>query len=188
MMGILGLLALGAFGTYYHFGMPQFFDQAKGRRTLVHTWDMRHYFPWPSTFPELRFDGLYLASLAAYIDNTPASRRRACRACTCATCATPRCAAGRVAEPVPGSGALFARALGRVQARHEVLLAHHGRRRLPRQHAGPRRQRHAGVDPAGLLHLHVRAGQRAVISLAGLIDPMLVLFLFFVVWRTFGCA
>jgi hypothetical protein len=71
VMGSLAVFAVTAFGTYYHFGMPQFFDQAKGRRTLVHTWDMRHYFPVAKYFRELRFDGLYVASLAAYIDNNP---------------------------------------------------------------------------------------------------------------------
>jgi hypothetical protein len=70
-LATLAFCAVTAFGTYYHFGMPQFFDQAKGRRTLVHTWDMRHYYPVAKYFRELRFDGLYLASLAAYIDNTP---------------------------------------------------------------------------------------------------------------------
>ena len=71
VLGTLAVCALTAFGTYYHFGMPQFMDQAKGRRTLVHTWDMRHYFPVAKYFRELRFDGLYVGSLAAYIDNNP---------------------------------------------------------------------------------------------------------------------
>ncbi len=71
MTGWLTAFAMLAIGCYYHFGMPQFWDQAKGRRTLVHTFDMRHYFPVAKYFPELRFDGLYLASLAAYLDNTP---------------------------------------------------------------------------------------------------------------------
>ncbi len=67
----LGLLAVLAFGCYYNFGMPQFRDEAKGRQTLVHPWDMRVYFPLVKYFRELRFDGLYLASLAAYVDNNP---------------------------------------------------------------------------------------------------------------------
>lgn len=67
----LGLLALVSVGAYYHFGMPQFRDNAKGRQTLVHPWDMRVYFPVAKYFDELRFDGLYLASVAAHIDNHP---------------------------------------------------------------------------------------------------------------------
>ena len=45
VLGTLAFCAVAAFATYYHFGSPQFFDEAKGRRTLVHTWTMRHDFP-----------------------------------------------------------------------------------------------------------------------------------------------
>lgn len=68
---MLGLLAVVAVASYYHFGMPQFRDNAKGRQTLVHPWDMRVYFPVAKYFEELRFDGLYLASVAAHLDNHP---------------------------------------------------------------------------------------------------------------------
>jgi hypothetical protein len=68
---MLGLLAVVSVGAYYHFGMPQFRDNAKGRQTLVHPWDMRVYFPVAKYFDELRFDGLYLASVAAHLDNHP---------------------------------------------------------------------------------------------------------------------
>lgn len=67
----LAILAVLAIGCFYHFGAPQFRDESKGRQTLVHPWDMRVYFPLVKYFPELRFDGLYLASLAAYLDNNP---------------------------------------------------------------------------------------------------------------------
>ena len=43
--GTLGVLAVLALGCYYHFGSAQFMDVAKGRLSLVHTWDMRNYFP-----------------------------------------------------------------------------------------------------------------------------------------------
>ena len=66
--GTLGVLAVLALGCYYHFGSDQFMDVAKGRLTIVHTWDMRNYFPTAKYFKELRFDGMYLASLAAYVD------------------------------------------------------------------------------------------------------------------------
>jgi len=64
------LSLVGAF-SYYHFGWPQFRDESKGRQTLVHPWDMRVYFPVAKYFHELQFDGLYLASVAAYLDNHP---------------------------------------------------------------------------------------------------------------------
>jgi hypothetical protein len=68
---ILGILAVAAVGCYYHFGALQFWDAAKGRRTFVHTFDMRHYQPIAKYFGELRFDGLYAGSMAAYLDLNP---------------------------------------------------------------------------------------------------------------------
>ncbi len=68
---ILGVMALLAVACYYHLGMPQFRDEAKGRPTFVHPWDMRVYFPLAKYFNELHFDGLYWASVAAYLDNNP---------------------------------------------------------------------------------------------------------------------
>ncbi len=64
----LGILAVLALACYYHFGAAQFLDVAKGRPSIVHTWDMRNYFPTVKYFEELRYDGVYLASLAAYVD------------------------------------------------------------------------------------------------------------------------
>ena len=72
--GALALLAFVAASSYYHFGWPQFRDEAKDRQTLVHPWDMRVYFPVAKYFSELKFDGLYLASVAAHLDNHPGMR------------------------------------------------------------------------------------------------------------------
>ncbi len=73
MTGVLAACAVLSVACYYHFGMPQFRDESKDRPTLVHPWDMRVYFPIAKYFDELRFDGLYLASVAAYMDNTGAT-------------------------------------------------------------------------------------------------------------------
>jgi len=69
--GLLALLALASVALFYDLGRPQFWNHAAGRPTFVHTPDMRVYFPVAKYFPELRFDGLYLASLAAYLDDAP---------------------------------------------------------------------------------------------------------------------
>ena len=67
----LVFLAVVSVGCYYHFGMPQFRDEAKGRTTLVHPWDMRNYFPVAKYFDEVRYDGVYLGSVAAHLANHP---------------------------------------------------------------------------------------------------------------------
>ncbi|MEO8214080.1 MAG: hypothetical protein ABI560_12840, partial [Myxococcales bacterium] len=67
----LVFLSVVSVGCYYHFGMPQFRDESKGRISFVHPWDMRNYFPVAKYFNELHFDGVYLASVAAHLDNHP---------------------------------------------------------------------------------------------------------------------
>jgi hypothetical protein len=180
--------AVTAFGTYYHFGMPQFFDQAKGRRTLVHTWDMRHYYPVAKYFPELRFDGLYVASLAAYIDNTPGF--------TAAQLSQVHLRDLRDAEM--RSGTDVAAELPKIRARFSPERWEEFKRDMKyfsdtmggQDYLGSM-QDHGGnatpvwILPAYFLFQYAPASEW-IISLAGLIDPVLVLFFFFVLWRTFG--
>jgi len=65
---LLAVLAVVAVGCYYHFGAAQFWNAKEGRRTYVHSYDMRHYFPVAKYFNELNFDGLYAGSFAAYLE------------------------------------------------------------------------------------------------------------------------
>jgi len=184
----LAFCAFTAFGTYYHFGMPQFFDQAKGRRTLVHTWDMRHYYPVAKYFRELRFDGLYLASLAAYIDNNPGFSD--------AQLAQVRLRDLRDAEIRTGTE--VAAELPKIRARFSPErweefkqdMKYFGDTMGGADYLGSM-QDHGGnatpvwILPAYFIFKYFPASE-TVISLAGLIDPVLVLFFFFVLWRTFG--
>ena len=187
-LATLVFCAVTAFGTYYHFGMPQFFDQAKGRRTLVHTWDMRHYYPVAKYFRELRFDGLYVASLAAYIDNTPGF--------TAAQLSQVHLRDLRDAEM--RSGTDVAAELPKIRARFSPERWEEFKRDMKyfsdtmggQDYLGSM-QDHGGnatpvwILPAYFLFQYAPASEW-IISLAGLIDPVLVLFFFFVLWRTFG--
>ncbi|HEY5285076.1 MAG TPA: hypothetical protein VIM14_19945, partial [Polyangia bacterium] len=187
-LATLVFCAVTAFGTYYHFGMPQFFDQAKGRRTLVHTWDMRHYYPVAKYFRELRFDGLYLASLAAYIDNNPGF--------TEAQLGQVHLRDLRDAEM--RSGTEVAAELPKIRARFSPERWEEFKRDMKyfadtmggQDYLGSM-QDHGGnatpvwIVPAYFIFKSFPASEW-IISLAGLIDPVLVLFLFFVIWRTFG--
>lgn len=71
-LALSGILAMGSF---YNLGHLQFPDHEKDRQTFVHTFDMRVYYPVAKYFPELRFDGLYLASVAAYVADVPGATR-----------------------------------------------------------------------------------------------------------------
>jgi hypothetical protein len=187
-LATLAFCAVTAFGTYYHFGMPQFFDQAKGRRTLVHTWDMRHYYPVAKYFPELRFDGLYLASLAAYIDNTPGF--------TQAQLSQVRLRDLRDAEI--RSGTDVASQLPEIRARFSPERWEEFKRDMKyfsdtmggQDYLGSMQDHGGNATPVWILPAYFifqyTPASEWIISLAGLIDPVLVLFFFFVLWRTFG--
>jgi hypothetical protein len=187
-LATLAFCAVTAFGTYYHFGMPQFFDQAKGRRTLVHTWDMRHYYPVAKYFRELRFDGLYLGSLAAYIDNTPGFRPENLASVHLRDLRDARMRSGtEVQGQLDGIRARF------TPERWEEFKR--DMKYFSDTMGGPdylgSMQDHGGnatpvwILPAYLIFKNWPASE-LVISLAGLIDPILVLFFFFVLYRTYG--
>ena len=188
VIGTLALCAVTAFGTYYHFGMPQFLDHAKGRRTLVHTWDMRHYFPVAKYFRELRFDGLYAASLAAYIDNHPDFSPDRLPSIYLRDLRDGQMRSGlELADELPKMRARFTperweefkrdiKYFNDTMGDRDFLggMVDHGGNATP-----------VWVLPAYFIFRHAPANEWTL-SLAGLIDPLLVLFFFFMVWRAFG--
>ena len=188
VIGTLALCAVTAFGTYYHFGMPQFLDHAKGRRTLVHTWDMRHYFPVAKYFRELRFDGLYAASLAAYIDNHPEFSPDRLPSIYLRDLRDGQMRSGlELADELPKMRARFTperweefkrdiKYFNDTMGDRDFLggMVDHGGNATP-----------VWVLPAYFIFRHAPANEWTL-SLAGLIDPLLVLFFFFMVWRAFG--
>ena len=184
----LVLLAALALGCYYHFGSNQFLDAAKGRRTFVHTWDMRNYFPTAKYFEELGFDGVYLASLAVYVDvvgqGDPASVRDArVRDLTDYHMMTGAEAAGRL----PAIRARFSpERWDELEADMTYFLDAMG----PQDYLGSM-QDHGGnatpvwMLPAWLLFRNLPANEWTL-GAAGLLDPLLLLVFFVVVARTFG--
>src|SRR5690606_5742030 len=70
VIGTLSVAAVLALAAFANLGHPQFFDAKNARPNVVHNHDMRVYFPVAKYFHELRFDGLYVASVAAYVDDT----------------------------------------------------------------------------------------------------------------------
>ncbi len=75
VMSSLALAGILAVSCFYNLGHLQFRDHEKDRQTFVHTFDMRVYYPVAKYFPELRFDGLYLASVAAFVEDVPGTTR-----------------------------------------------------------------------------------------------------------------
>lgn len=68
IIGALGVTAAMASWCFLNLGTPQFHDAGAGRGTWLHHYDMRTYYPIAKYFPELRFDGVYAASVLAVAD------------------------------------------------------------------------------------------------------------------------
>ena len=70
---LLGGLAFVSMACFFNLGRAQFWDAKQRQPSFIHNYDMRVYFPVAKYFHELKYDGLYLASVEAYIENTPGS-------------------------------------------------------------------------------------------------------------------
>lgn len=68
IVGTLGVTAAMGLWCFLNLGTPQFYDASAGRGTWLHHYDMRTYYPIAKYFPELRFDGVYAASVLALAD------------------------------------------------------------------------------------------------------------------------
>lgn len=67
-LGVSGLLAMLAF---YNLGRPQFWDAQSKSPTPIHLLDLRQYYGTAKYFDELGYRGMYLADVAAYVEDIP---------------------------------------------------------------------------------------------------------------------
>ena len=70
-VGVLTVAAVLAMASFFNLGRAQFHDHRSGQPSYVHSFDMRVYYPAAKYFPELGYEGVYLASVAAYADDDP---------------------------------------------------------------------------------------------------------------------
>ncbi len=187
LKGALSLLALGALGCYFHFGSLQFWDNGKQRHTLVHGFDMRHYFPLGKTSRAalrrpLRRQPRRLYRLDSRHDVGAGGQRRAARSLHGRD--APRARAG--AADRSGARALYPRALGLLQGRMRYFLESMGRD----GYLGTLRDHGGNATPVWLLGAFVlfshAPASELTLTLAGLIDPFLLLFLIWAVFRSYG--
>ncbi|MEW5739510.1 MAG: hypothetical protein AB1938_11320 [Myxococcota bacterium] len=70
-LAVVTLAATALLGVlcFLNLGRPQFHDAGERRPTFLHHYDMRTYFPIAKYFPELRFDGVYVASAAVVAED-----------------------------------------------------------------------------------------------------------------------
>lgn len=71
VLGVLGLCGVLGVLSFYNLGTPQFRDRALGDSTYVHHLDLRQYYPTAKYFPEVGYRSMYVADLAAYLEDHP---------------------------------------------------------------------------------------------------------------------
>ncbi|MEZ4226423.1 MAG: hypothetical protein R3B13_36090 [Polyangiaceae bacterium] len=70
-LSVLAVCGVVSVASFFNLGQPQYLDHKLNEPSFVHNFDMRVYYPVAKYFKELRFDGLYKASVAAYVDDDP---------------------------------------------------------------------------------------------------------------------
>jgi hypothetical protein len=70
ILGVVAVCAAFSFASFYNLGRPQFWNTEKSQPEFVHQLDMRVYYPFAKYFHELGYDGVYLASIKAYSEDT----------------------------------------------------------------------------------------------------------------------
>lgn len=65
---LLSFLSVASLAAFFNLGQAQFFDHKLNQPSVVHNYDMRVYFPVAKYFKELKYDGLYLASVASFAE------------------------------------------------------------------------------------------------------------------------
>ena len=188
LMVTLGFAALASVLTFYNLGHPQFFNQAQAKPSYVHTWDMRVYFPTAKYFDELGYDGVYLASLAAYaedvlggsLDTIGTQTFRDLRTYEITDVQTEREAIRRIKERfTPERWAEFKRDM----AFFRRSMGGPGYLDTLRDHGG-------NATPVWLLAASALLGRaqagESTFLWSALLDPLLLLSFLVVAWRTFG--
>jgi hypothetical protein len=187
LKSVLFALALLGVACFYNFGAPWFWNASEKRLTPVHLYDMRVYFPVAKYFNELRFDGVYLASVKAYLEgeNLPndAVQRVDLRDLTNNRIVR----AGDVMAQVDGVKQRFSqprwqsfvrdmRWFWRTMGRGDYLgsMGDHGGNATP-----------VWLAIANLLFRNADASER-MLTLTALLDPLLLLLTFVCIWRSFG--
>lgn len=185
---MLAVLAVAAVASYFHLGAPQFRDESKGRGTFVHPWDMRVYFPLAKYFPELRFDGLYLASVAAHLDNDRSESPRTVWETPLRDLRDSEVRRGReLMNEIDAVRDRFSperwEAFRKDMRYFEALMGPGGYLGSLTDHGG-------NATPVWLLAAHLifrdAEASELTLTLSGLIDPVLLVLLFVAIGRSYG--
>ncbi|MBN1653179.1 MAG: hypothetical protein JXA30_05325 [Deltaproteobacteria bacterium] len=185
---VLAVLALLGFTGFYNFGHPQFFNHKEKRGMYVHVYDMRVYFPVVKYFEELRFDGVYLASVAALLEDEPGVTRSSIADVELRDLRTN--AIVRVRDVRDEIDRIKTRFTPERWAEFKQDMRWFWESMGTNHYLGSLRDHGGNATPVWIflvrgLFAHVRADETNLF-LTGCLDPVLLIILFIVIGRTFG--
>ena len=187
-LAALGVSAVLAVGCFYNLGKAQFWDHEAQQPSSVHAFDMRVYFPVAKYFDELRYDGLYLASVAAFVEDVPNKTIDQVSEVGLRDLRTHRMT--RVANVKAEVVAIHQRFSPERWAEFKTDMGYFRRLMGEGGYLGSLRDHGGNATPVWLAIAHLLFAQTAAshwtFQWAGLLDPLLLLGAAFAVGRTFG--
>ena len=185
---LLLLLSAVSVGAFYNLGKPQFFDHKQKAPSVVHHYDMRVYFPAAKYFEELKYDGLYLASVASYAEEHGGLDTRVVEQTSLRDLRSHQMVqVPQVRQEIEEISARFSSA--RWQE-FKVDMSYFWQTMGTNGYLGSLRDHGGNATPVWLALVYLMYGSaqasNVVLLLGGLLDPLLLLGFFVCAWRTFG--
>ncbi len=187
VIGTLAVCGVLAAACFANLGRAQFVDHEHDAPGYVHNFDMRVYYPVAKYFKELSFDGLYDASVAAYVDDThlglDSVRNVELRDLRTHSMV-------HVSDVEPRIKAVKAR-FSPARWREFVTDMRYFRLNMgSRDYLGSMHDHGGNATPAWFMITHLMFAKthasNATLLVTGLLDPLLMLIAFIAIWRTFG--
>lgn len=187
-VGVLAVCAVGASAAFYNLGDPQFHDHKNDRPGFVHNFDMRVYFPIAKYFKELRFDGLYLGSVAAYVDDDKSVSLQSLAFTQLRSLRTHRMV--KVADSEADIKQVRSRFSDARWQDFKTDMRYFRENMGVRDYLGSMSDHGGNATPVWFLFGHAlfanAHANNTTLTITGLLDPLLLLIAFGCVWRAFG--
>ncbi len=187
VLSTLGVAALLAFASFFNMGHPQFTDHKVNQPSFVHNFDMRVYYPVAKYFKELRYDGLYQASVAAYVDDAGVSIDSLNRVELRDLRTHKMTRVAQVKQQILDISKRFSPARW---ATFKEDMRYFRQNMGVGDYLGSMRDHGGNATPVWMALGHLifagTTANNATLTLGGLLDPLLLLAAFAVIWRTFG--
>lgn len=187
-VSVLSLAALASVMAFYNLGRPQFYDHKLDEPSYVHNFDMRVYFPVAKYFKELRYDGLYLASVATYAEEHGGVDNRSIQKVELRDLRDHRMR--RVEEVRDEVVAIKQRFSPERWEELKADMRYFWETMGARAYLGSMRDHGGNATPFWLAIAHLMFAKakasNEVLLLGALLDPLMLVALFVAIWRSFG--